>query len=108
MTFNSVAVFKAEGESEPIVYATGNDRFIKEIQSTGKLIGNDNKSMRGELTDGYTEGTPYSQVIGSALRKILFAGVNDQSKPGAIQVFRHNFERSSKTKDSKDTQNYRF
>ncbi len=31
MTFNSVAVFKAEGESEPVVYATGNDRFIKEI-----------------------------------------------------------------------------
>jgi len=31
MTFNSVAVFKTEGEVEPIVYATGNDRFIKEI-----------------------------------------------------------------------------
>jgi hypothetical protein len=39
---------------------------------------------------------------------MLFAGVTDQSKPGAIQVFRHNFERLSKTKDSKDTQNYRF
>jgi hypothetical protein len=60
MTFNSVAIFKTEGEVEPIVYATGNDKFIKEIQSTGKPIGNDNKSLKGELTDGYTEGIPYS------------------------------------------------
>jgi hypothetical protein len=60
MTFNSVAVFKAEGESEPVVYAIGNDKFIKEIQSTGKKIGNETNSMKGELTDGYTESTPYS------------------------------------------------
>ena len=60
MTFNSVAVFKTEGEVEPIVYATGNDRFIKEIQSSGKPISSENKTIKGELTDGYTESIPYS------------------------------------------------
>jgi len=38
----------------------------------------------------------------------MFAGVADQSKPGAIQVFRHNFERSSKSKDAKEVSNFRF
>ena len=60
MTFNSVAVFKTEGEVEPIVYATGNDKFIKEIQSTGKAFSSENKIIKGELTDGYTESMPYS------------------------------------------------
>lgn len=66
MTFNSVAVFKPEGTTEPIVYATGNDKFIKEIQSAGKVISSDNPVIKGELTDGYSESMPYSQVIGSS------------------------------------------
>ena len=108
MTFNSVAVFKTEGEVEPIVYAIGNDKFIKEIQSSGKAISSENKTIKGELTDGYTESMPYSQVIGSTQRKLMFVGLADQSKPGNIQVFRHTFERSAKLKESKDQTNYRF
>jgi hypothetical protein len=38
-TFSSVAIFRNEGDVEPVVYATGNDRFIKEITSAGKQSG---------------------------------------------------------------------
>jgi hypothetical protein len=38
-TFSSVAIFRGEGELEPVVYTTGNDRFIKEITSTGVKSG---------------------------------------------------------------------
>ena len=90
-TFSSVAIFRGEGELEPVVYTTGNDRFIKEITSTGAKSG-ENRITQAKDTFQYTEGTPYSQIVGSAPRKLMFAGVADQTKPSSIQVFRHTFE----------------
>ena len=75
-SFSSVACFKPEGSLEPLVYATGQDRSIREISKEQELL-------------RYEENLTYSQVLVGYQRSLIYAGLAEPNRPGSIQIFRY-------------------
>ena len=78
--FFSVASYKQEGSLEPLIYATGQDRSIREISRK------EQKSVE-ELR--YEENLTYSQILIGYQRSLIYAGLAEQNRPGSIQIFRY-------------------
>ena len=76
ISFSSVACFKPEGAMEPLVYATGSDRSIREISREKEEL---------RLEDNLT----YSQVLVGYQRNLIYAGLAEPNRPGSIQIFRY-------------------
>jgi hypothetical protein len=54
ISFNAIAVFRPEGKSDPVIYAAGSDKSIREIT----LLEN------GKTTEKrYEEGQSYSSIV---------------------------------------------
>lgn len=54
ISFNAIAVFRPEGKSDPVIYAAGSDKSIREITllENGKTI-----------EKRYEEGQSYSSIV---------------------------------------------
>lgn len=79
ISFSSVATFKPSDPKEslePILYAAGSDRSIREIKDKSE-------SLR------YEENCTYSQILVGNQRRIIVAGVSESDRPGSIQIFRY-------------------
>ena len=70
-SFSSVACFKPEGSLEPLVYASGQDRSIREIS-------------KEEEQFRYEENLTYSQVLVGYQRSLIYAGLAEPNRPGSI------------------------
>lgn len=76
ISFSSVACYKPEGAHEPLVYATGSDRSIREISKEQEMF-------------SYEENLTYSQILVGYGRNLLYTGLCEPNRPGSIQIFRY-------------------
>lgn len=83
--FTCVATFKPEGEKNSLVYATGQDKTIRELSSGKKGVGFEEYRFEQNVT--------LSQIALLRDRKAMFTGVNETNKPGSIQVIKYLFDK---------------
>lgn len=59
-----------------LIYASGSDRSIREIQGSEEKL-------------RYEENLTYSQILVGYGRNLLYAGLAEPDRPGSIQIFRY-------------------
>ena len=93
ISFSSVACYKPEGSLQPIVYATGSDKSIREIAqdvpSEENKQANASQNQVGKQMLMYTENLTYSQVLVGYGRNLLYTALAEPNLPGSIQIFRY-------------------
>ncbi len=77
MCFSALSIAQSSIGQPLTFYGTGNDRSIREVVRTD-VAANKFSEKR------YEEGVQYSQVIAGHQRRVIFAGVCEQNKPGSI------------------------
>ena len=85
--FTCVKTYKPEEpKAEPLVYATGQDKNLREING---------KEVNGRMQDvsRLEQNITLNQLEIMRDRKAFFAGVGETSKPGSIQVIAYPWEK---------------
>ena len=90
--------FKPLDSKDPIVYATGTDKIIRELTrnqvgAKGKEEKEKEELKEKELTK-YEQSVTLNQIAIMHNRRAFFCGVAEQKKPGSIQVLGHPFSKN--------------
>jgi len=74
ISFNAIAVFRPEGRTDPVIYAAGSDKSIREITPW----------EHGKTTEKrYEEGQTYGTIVVGYQRRCIFAGTAN-NRSGSI------------------------